>query len=201
VVSVPGPPPPLWGRVVYRVGWVGGENRFGYIVVFVVVLGMVWYLSRCRVAVRCQRRFRKHIGTGSYRFGQRYDTGLIGSGSSTARSLSVRVAVRCQRQGRFACISARGLVRFMQQYGKGLSVRVAVQHKACHRVGSSTVPARVGIRRHIGTESYRRVVFHRHIGAGSCQQGRVPQAYRRGSCQQVGRLQRQQYDASTGSGG
>ena len=89
----------------------------------------------------------------------------------------------------------------MQQYGKGLLVQVAVQYKAYHRVSSSTVPARVGIRRHIGTESYRRVVFHRHIGAGSCQQGQVLQAYRRGSYQQVGRLQQQQYDASTGSGG
>ena len=89
----------------------------------------------------------------------------------------------------------------MQQYGKGLSVWVAVQYKACHRVGSSTVPARVGICRHIGMESYRRVVFHRYIGAGYCQQGQVPQAYRRGSCQQVRRLQRQQYDASTGLGG
>ena len=61
-----GPLPPSGGRVVYRVGWVGGENRFGYIAVFMVVLGTVQYLSRCRVAVRCQRRFRKHIGTGSY---------------------------------------------------------------------------------------------------------------------------------------
>ena len=47
---------------------------------------------------------------------------------------------------------------------QGLSVQVAVRLEAYHRVGSSTVPARVGIRRHIGTESYRRVVFHRRIG-------------------------------------
>ena len=139
----------------------GGENRFRYIMVFVVVSGTVRYLSRYRIAVRCQRRFCKHINTGSYQFGQRYNTGLISSGSSTAQSLSVRVAVQCQRQSRFIYISARGLVRFMQQYGKGLSVWVAVQHKACHRVGSSTVPARVGIYRHIGTESYR---FGRQYG-------------------------------------
>ena len=48
---------------------------------------------------------------------------------------------------------------------QSLSVQVAVRLEAYHRVGSSTVPARVGIRRHIGTESYHRVVFHRHIGA------------------------------------
>ena len=54
---------------------------------------------------------------------------------------------------------------------QGLSVQVAVRLEAYHRVGSSTVPARVGIRRHIGTESYRfGSVFHRHIGAESYQQ-------------------------------
>ena len=47
---------------------------------------------------------------------------------------------------------------------QGLSVQVAVRLEAYHRVGSSTVPAQVGIRRHISTESYYRVVFHRHIG-------------------------------------
>ena len=46
-----------------------------------------------------------------------------------------------------------------------LSVQVAVRLKAYHRVSSSTVPARVGIRRHIGTKSYHKVVFHRRIGA------------------------------------
>ena len=83
-VGAGAPSPPLGSSRVSWVGWVGGENRFGYIAVFMVVLGTVRYLSRCHVAVRCQRGFYKHIGTGSYRFGQRYDTGLIGSGSSTA---------------------------------------------------------------------------------------------------------------------
>ena len=56
-----------------------------------------------------------------------------------------------------------------------------------HRqIGTELITGSV-FHRHISAESYRRVVFHRHIGAGSCQQ--------------VGRLQRQQYDASTGSGG
>ena len=45
---------------------------------------------------------------------------------------------------------------------RSCQIHVAVQYKACHRVGSSTVPARVGIRRHIGTESYR---FGRQYGA------------------------------------
>ena len=45
---------------------------------------------------------------------------------------------------------------------QGLLVQVAVRLKAYHRVSSSTVPARVGIRRHIGTESYR---FGRQYGA------------------------------------
>ena len=52
---------------------------------------------------------------------------------------------------------------------------------------SSTVPAQVGIRRHIGTEFYRSSTvpatgrgIRRQIGTESYQQGRVPQAYRRG---------------------
>ena len=117
----------------------GGENRFGYIAVFVVILGTVWYLSRCRIAVRCQR--------GSVSVGI-LARSLIGSGGSTAPALGL-----------------------------------------------------FGFRRQIGTELITGLVFHRYIGAGSCQQGQVPQAYRRGSCQQVERLQRQQYDASTGLGG
>ena len=40
------------------------------------------------VAVRCQRRFRRHIGTGSYRFGQQYDAsdGFRGLGSEALPS-------------------------------------------------------------------------------------------------------------------
>ena len=38
---------------------------------------------------------------------------------------------------------------------QGLLVQVAVRLKAYYRVGSSTVPARVGIHRYIGMESYR----------------------------------------------
>jgi len=55
-------------------------------------------------------------------------------------------------QGRFAGISARDLINSCGSTAQGLSVRVAVQHEAYHRVGSSTVLARNQFRRQIGTE-------------------------------------------------
>jgi len=122
-----------------------GSYRCG--AVFVVV-GR--YLS---VVVRCQRRFRRHIGTGSYQ---------------------IRVAVRCQRRGRFACISARGLVN---RFGFR------------RRIGTELI---VSGRRRISTTVIRFVcISARGLSV------RVPQAYWRGALVNRFRwLQRQQYDAS-----
>ena len=53
------------------------------------------------VAVRCQRRFRRHIGTGSYRFGQQYDAS-DGFGGLGSEALPSRV--------RLVGVSARGLL-------------------------------------------------------------------------------------------
>ena len=50
------------------------------------------------VAVRCQRRFRRYIGTGSYRFGQQYNAsdgfGGLGSKALPSRVRLVGVSVQ-----------------------------------------------------------------------------------------------------------
>ena len=79
------------------------------------------------VAVRCQRQGRIQIVFGSQGYRREVlSAGRISTGIS-AQSLSVRVAVRCQRQVRMH-IGTR-LVRFIGQYGASVgSVSQAYQH-------------------------------------------------------------------------
>ena len=154
---------------------------------------------------------------------------MFGSQAYRRDRLSVRRAYRCEAcrivgvsarglSAGFVCISARGLSDSQGRTVRGLSVRRRIGTRTCQirrayrceacRIGFVCISARglsdsqgstvrgLSGRRRIGTTGYRSRI------AGVAARGlSVRRAGQCKACQQVGRLQRQQYDASTGSGG